>query len=98
MLFAISMIDRPHSARLRADNAAAHAEYVARLAADMRLGGPLLNDAGDTRIGSLIVAEFADRDAVHEFLNDEPYHRAGLFEAVTVRRFEPVIEHPEVGA
>ena len=58
----------------------------------MYLGGPLRTDDGQTDIGSLIIKDFPDRDAAHAFMHDEPYHRAGLFESVTIRAFHAVKE------
>ncbi|MDH3683845.1 MAG: YciI family protein [Acidimicrobiia bacterium] len=91
MLFAIHMIDRPHGAALRAATSDAHREFVGRYLDSMYVGGPLLADDGETAIGSLIVMDFPDRGAAVEFIADEPYNRAGLFESVTIRAFGPVV-------
>ena len=93
MLFVIHMIDRPNSADLRAANADAHRAYVGAHLDTMYLGGPLRSDDGQADIGSLIIEDFADRDAARAFMADEPYHRAGLFESVTIRAFHPVKGH-----
>lgn len=92
MLFVIHMIDRPNSAELRAAHAEAHGAYLRGHLDTIYLGGPLRSDDGQTNIGSLIIKDFPDRDAVHTFLDDEPYSRAGLFESVLVRAFHPVGE------
>ena len=96
MLFAIHMIDRPESAELRYQVTDAHREFVGRHLDAMYLGGPLLADDGETLIGSLIVMDFADRQAAIDFIADEPYNRAGLFESVTIRAFRPVAVNPDV--
>ena len=92
MLFAIHMLDRPESSRLRAAVSAAHREFVGRHLDSMYLGGPLLADDGQTIIGSLIIKDFPDRAAAEAFIADEPYNRAGLFESVIIRAFGPVAE------
>ncbi len=92
MLFAIHMIDRPGAAELRATVADAHRAFVGGHLSTMYLGGPLLADDGETAIGSLIIKDFADRAAAVDFMSDEPYNRAGLFESVTIRAFGPVVE------
>ena len=97
MLFAIHMIDRPESADLRDQVTEAHREFVGRHLDTMFVGGPLLADDGETRIGSLIVMDFPDRQAAIDFIADEPYNRAGLFESVTIRVFRPVAVNPDLG-
>lgn len=92
MLFAIHMIDRPHAQGLRATMADAHRTFVGGYLDTMYLGGPLLADDGETAIGSLIIKDFPDRAAAVEFIANEPYNKAGLFEAVTIRAFGPVVE------
>lgn len=92
MLFTIHMIDRPHATDLRSANSDAHRAFVGAHLHEMYLGGPLMDDAGEAVIGSLIVMDFPDRTAAEAFIADEPYNRAGLFESVVVRRFDPVVK------
>ena len=96
MLFAIHMIDRPASAEFRAQNADAHREFIGRHLDAMLVGGPLVADDGETRIGSLMVMDFPDRQHAVDFITDEPYHRAGLFESVTIRAFLPAVVNPDL--
>lgn len=91
MLFVIHMIDRPGSAELRASVAAAHREFVGGHLDSMYAGGPLLADDGKTAVGSLIIKDFASRDEAIEFISQEPYNQAGLFESVTIRAFHAVV-------
>lgn len=91
MLFAIHMIDRPHAAELRAEQSAAHRQFVGEHLEAMYLGGPMFDDDEETIVGSLIVMDFVNRDAAIEFISAEPYNRAGLFESVTIRAFGPVV-------
>ena len=91
MLFVIHMIDRPDAADLRAEVVEAHREFVGGHLDAMYLGGPLVADDGTTAIGSMIVMDFSDRAAAVDFIADEPYNRAGLFESVTIRAFHPVV-------
>lgn len=91
MLYAIHMLDRPATSDLRAEVADAHRAFVGQYLDDMYLGGPLLAADGKTLVGSLIVMDFADQAAAVNFIADEPYNQAGLFESVTVRAFSPVV-------
>ncbi len=92
MLFTIVMTDRPGGQELRAATAAAHGEWVGRHVGVMYVGGPIVSDDGETIIGSMIVGDFPDRAAAEDFIADEPYNRAGLFESVVIRRFDARVE------
>ena len=92
MLFAIHMIDRAGGAELRAQTAEQHREFVGKYLDKMYLGGPLLDDNGETPIGSLIVMDFPNRQLAETFIASEPYNKAGLFERVTITCFGPVVE------
>lgn len=52
----------------------------------VRVGGPLLDDAG-AMIGTLLIIEAEDRAAVETYLSGDPYWLANLFELVTITRF-----------
>jgi len=91
MLYVIHMIDRPHARELRQAVAEAHREFVGGHLDTMYLGGPLLDEDGKTAIGSLIVKDFPDRQAALDFIENEPYNQAGLFESVTIRAFHAVV-------
>jgi uncharacterized protein len=93
MLFAIMLIDKPDGAILRAETAPTHRVYVGNHAAGMRLGGPLLADDYETMIGSLIIKDFPDQAAAEQFIANEPYNKAGLFETVIIKPFEIKVEH-----
>ncbi len=82
MLFVITAMDKPGALDLRMATRAAHFEYVKTTAA-VRLGGPYLDDAG-AMIGSLIILEATNLGAAKTWAANDPYAKAGLFEATTV--------------
>jgi len=96
MLFSVTLRDRPDSAALRAETAAQHRDYVARFVPQIVLGGPLLAADGETMVGSQIIIDMPDAQAVRAFVENEPYTRAGLFEQVQIRRFRSVVSNPEL--
>lgn len=49
-------------------------------------GGAILDDAGKMT-GSMIVYEFPDRQALDEYLKDEPYFTKSVWEKVEIRPF-----------
>lgn len=96
MLFALICTDKSGGRALRQATRPDHLAYLERLNADniLKMAGPLLDDGGDPN-GSLVVLEAADRDEAARFAADDPYARAGLFEAVEIRPFRWVINNPE---
>lgn len=91
MLFLIHCLDKEGAQALRADNAAAHAQYMRENAARIRLGGPLLGGDGQQRKGVVVLGDFDDAQQAQDFMAREPYHRAGLFEQVTIHPFQVVM-------
>jgi len=87
MLFALHLIDRFGAADIRARLRPEHRAYIAQFAERIAFAGPLLSDDGQTPAGSLIVMEFDTRAAVHDWLRDEPYTRAGLYGSVAIHAF-----------
>ena len=90
MLFVLTCRDRPGHLEVRKANRAAHLDYLAERAAQIRLAGPLL-DPADAPAGSLIVIEVADRAAAEAFAAGDPYAKAGLFASVDIDPFRQVV-------
>jgi len=87
MLFVLHMIDRAGTADLRARVRPEHKAYLAGVAERIAFAGPLVADDGQTMLGSLLVIDFADREAALAWLGDEPFTRAGLYAATQVHAF-----------
>jgi hypothetical protein len=94
MLFAIISEDRPGSLALRLGARPAHVERLKALneAGRLVLAGPHpAIDAADPGpagfSGSLIVAEFATREAAIAWAAEDPYAAAGVYAKVTVKPF-----------
>ncbi|MFY9212275.1 MAG: YciI family protein [Aestuariivita sp.] len=96
MLYSITLVDRPHSAALRAETAATHRDYVGGFFNLIALGGPLLAADGKTMIGSQIVIDLPDAEAAQCFVDNEPYNRAGLFSQVLIHRFGAAVSNPDL--
>lgn len=91
MLFLIHCLDKEGAQELRAQHAASHAQYMREHAAHVRIGGPLLSEDGVHRRGVVVLGEFDNGQQVQCFVDHEPYHRAGVFERVTVHPFQIVM-------
>jgi len=98
MLFAILAEDVPGTLSRRMDARAAHLERLKALQAAGRLvlAGPHpaieAQDPGPAGFtGSLIVAEFASRDAAIAWAAEDPYAVAGVYGRVSVKPFRKVL-------
>jgi uncharacterized protein len=94
MLYAIVAEDRPGSLAKRLEARPAHVERLKALneAGRLVLAGPHpAIDAADPGpagfTGSLIVAEFATREAAIAWAAEDPYAAAGVYARVTVKPF-----------
>jgi uncharacterized protein YciI len=94
MLYAIIAEDRPGSLAKRVEARAVHVERLKALteAGRLVLAGPHpAIDAADPGpagfSGSLIVAEFATREAAIAWAAEDPYATAGVYAKVTVKPF-----------
>jgi len=66
-----------------------HLEKIAVLKkkGNFLLGGAILDD-NQTMIGSMIVYEFPDRQALDESLRDEPYITGGVWQKIDIRPYK----------
>lgn len=97
MLYAIICEELPGALEKRLANRPAHVLRLKNLQAEGRLilAGPHpLIDADDPGpagfSGSLIVAEFASREAAVAWASEDPYCTAGVFASVNVKPFKRV--------
>ena len=65
----------------------AHWTYMDRFAAGMIARGPTLEADRTTWTGSVHIVDLPSAHAAREFVEHEPYNRAGLFEHHLIRRF-----------
>jgi len=92
MHFVLYCLDKKTAAQVRLDNRPAHVEFLQSWGEAISLAGPLLADAGDGMIGSMIVLDVASHEEVERFIKEDPYGKAGLFESVTVHPYKQVIK------
>ena len=86
MLYMIHGIDGDDAARIRAEMKPTHFAYLEKHRDIVVLGGATLADASDARTGSLLVINVPNRAVAHEFADNEPFFKAGLFRHRTVSR------------
>lgn len=94
MLFAISALDKPQSLDLRLKTRPTHLAYWQDNAAAIVLAGPYLDPEGKP-MGSLLVVKAEDAAGAEALIAADPYAQAGLFDSITVRPWNWVINAPE---
>ena len=86
-MFALFCVDKPGALSVRMATRQAHLSYAREHIAMLKLGGPLLDDAGDMA-GSLMILEADDLAAAQRFNAEDPYTQAGLWERVDIKPFK----------
>lgn len=86
MLYIIYQIDKPDGQDIRARTRDAHLAYLDQHKDILVLGGALLADTGDGRLGSVLIVNVPSRAAADAFSQNEPFRKAGLFQSVAVTR------------
>lgn len=89
MLIALIARDKPNHLQTRVDNRAAHLAYIEETGV-VAEAGPLLDQNGDMA-GSLVVLDVEDMAAGEAWAENDPYNKAGLFEAVELITWKKVI-------
>ena len=88
MLFCFYNIDAPGMAERRLQLRPAHYEYLAKVEDRILAGGPMLEDDGETMVGSLMVIDLPDRAAAEAWLADAPFTREGVYGSTTIRAYK----------
>src|SRR5688572_6327859 len=71
--------------------AEAHWSYMDRFADRLVARGPTLSADGEEHTGSMHVIAVEDAGAARRFADEEPYHRAGVYAEIQVRRYVNVL-------
>ncbi len=95
MLYIIYQLDGPDVAARRAQAREAHLAYLEKHKHMLVLGGALLEDEGDGRLGSVLIINAPSRAAAEAFSAQEPLRRAGVFKSVAITRMRRGQGNPE---
>ncbi|PLX96615.1 MAG: hypothetical protein C0622_14635 [Desulfuromonas sp.] len=90
MLFVVRCVDKKDHLAVRQENRPTHVEYLKSQGDALFAAGPLLDDA-EQMCGSVVILDVADRAAAEAFAAGDPYAKAGLFESVTIDRWNKVL-------
>lgn len=89
MLAALICLDKPGHLNIRLENRAAHLAHIAETGI-VEHAGPFLSPEGEM-IGSLVVLKVENLAQAHDWAEEDPYAKAGLFDSVTIREWKKVI-------
>ena len=87
-LFVVYRLDRRdgQAASIRASTRPLHQAYMKQFAAQVRLGGPVLDEAGNA-CGGLMVLEAESEAAVRAIVHADPFEQAALSERIEIYPF-----------
>lgn len=86
-LFIVNARDKANALDVRMANRPAHLEWARTASAQICVAGPVFADDGETFAGSTFIVDMESLDAVKAWAADDPYTKAGLFEAVEIKPF-----------
>ncbi len=86
MLYIIYQEDKEGGASIRAATRERHLAYLETHKDILVLGGALLADGSDQRLGSCLIINVLNREAAEAFSRAEPFRSAGLFKSVAITR------------
>lgn len=86
MPYVIITKDRPDSVGLRNEVRAVHLDYMTANLGKILGAFAQVDDANTTVHGGVIVYDSEDRAEVEEFVANDPFTKADLFESVTISR------------
>ncbi len=96
MLWAVYCVDRADTAEARAEHLAVHREYLDIFKPKIFFSGPLQNDDASVALGSLFILNVPDRDGAEDFISNEPFYKAGLFEKIIIYRMRKGRYNPDL--
>jgi uncharacterized protein YciI len=92
MHWLIKCRSKPGTDALRTATIDAHRDFLDGYPEVTWYSGPLFTDDNKNAIGSLRLIEFPDRGAALAYINADPYTRAGIFQAIIIERWKPVLD------
>jgi uncharacterized protein YciI len=90
MLFVIYATDADDALAKRAEHYPAHKAFLsdaARHGVEIVMSGPLVQDDGETRCGSLMVIDAANRAVAENFHHADPFYIAGVWKTSPITVF-----------
>ena len=92
MHWLIKCRSKPDTDALRLATIDAHRNFLDGYPEVTWYSGPLFTDDNKNAIGSLRLIEFPDRAAARAYIDADPYTKAGIFAAIAIERWKPVLD------
>ena len=92
MHWLIKCRSKPNTDALRLATIDAHRNFLDGYPEVTWYSGPIFTDDNKNAIGSLRLIEFPDRGAAQTYINSDPYTKAGIFQSISVERWEPRLQ------
>ncbi|XWO14088.1 YciI family protein [Candidatus Hepatincola sp. Pdp] len=89
--FLVIAKDKPNSLVLREAKREEHLQFLNSAKLKIKLAGPLLEK--DNMVGTVLVVVAESLKVLQEFLQEDPYQKAGLFASVTIQEMKVVINN-----
>ena len=91
MLVAVYCIDKDDMLATRLEVRPAHLQFLSEMGSRMKLAGPLMDEAGEQPVGSLLIISADSVAQAADLMSADPYRAAGLFKSVDLRPWRGVL-------
>lgn len=92
MHFAVQCLDVPDRT-IRQAHYPEHRAYLASAASMVVIAGPILDEDGETPIGSVLVVEADDIGKAREFVEGDPFALNGAWEQIRIWPFRKSVDN-----
>ncbi|SDD59670.1 YciI family protein [Paraburkholderia lycopersici] len=93
MFYVIHAFDKTGHAHTRLAHYADHKAYLSGASIKTLISGPLLDDDGETMIGSFFLVEADSKDDVVAFNERDPFAKIGLWQSVSIHAFNKRVDN-----
>ncbi|MDE0595903.1 MAG: YciI family protein [Akkermansiaceae bacterium] len=87
MPFAIITTDKPGCEQVRVEHQTAHKKYLDDNKHRLLAAGAMLRDDAVTAHGGILLVDTDNREEAEEFVRNDPFSKAGLFESLMITRW-----------
>lgn len=87
MPYAVITVDKPNSLALRNEVRAEHLDYLSENKHKLLAAGAKIDDSGEGGYGGVIIVDTDDRAEAEDFIQNDPFTKAGLFSSIEVVRW-----------
>jgi uncharacterized protein YciI len=93
MTYVVHCLDKPGATKLRLSKYGDHKAYLSSSSIKTVISGPLLDDDGETMIGSLFIVEAPTKADVEAFNREDPFAKAGVWERISIHPFNMRVDN-----